>query len=355
MNSTRRRQVVFCWSTISGYMSSCWKALAKRPEVDVHVIAHGVDDSPFSRDLLDGVSHRLLSPAEWGNSRLITRLIAERRPDVVAMTGWWLSAYRAQVRAKELRSCRFIMGVDSPWRHEGQFLTRLRYFATLPRVDHFFVTGERAWQYVTRLGIDPHRISRGMYGVDTEAWQRAAEARVSGPWPRRFLFLGRYAPEKSIDVLAAAYERYRQKTSDPWELVCCGSGPLAKMLAGKPGIRDLGFVDPARLADVFTSVGAFVLPSRFDPWPLALVEAASAGLPILCTDACGSAVEVVRSLYNGIVVPTDSAGGLAEAMANMSSREAELPTWGARSRQLAAPYSSEVWADRWLDRIRRLT
>jgi glycosyltransferase involved in cell wall biosynthesis len=304
--------------------------------------------------LLEGVSHQLLSPAEQHDTKLITRLIAERQPDVVAMTGWWLPAYRAQLRAKELQPCRFIMGVDSPWRHEGQFLTRLRYWRTLPKVDHFFVTGERAWQYVTRLGIDAARISRGMYGVDAEAWGAAAETRNAGPWPKRFLFLGRYAPEKAIDVLVAAYAKYRERTADPWELVCCGAGPLGKLLAGKPGIRDLGFIDPARLADVVASAGAFVLPSRFDPWPLALVEAAAAGLPVICTDACGSAVEIVRPLYNGIVVPSESAGALADAMGDVTSREAEMPVWGARSREFAAAYSSKVWADRWLDRIRRL-
>lgn len=352
---TQPIRVVFCWSAISGYMASCWKALAKRADIDVHVIAHGDDRGTFSGDLLDGVSHTLMSPAEWNDARLITRRLVERRPDVVAITGWWLPAYRAQVHARDLLGCRFIMGVDSPWRHEGQFLTRLRYFTTLPRVDHFFVTGERAWQYVTRLGIAPNRISRGMYGVDADSGQRAAKKRKTGPWPRRFLFLGRYAPEKAIDVLMAAYGRYRETTSDPWELVCCGAGPLGKLISGKPGIQDLGFVNPTQLADVFASAGAFVLPSRFDPWPLALVEAASAGLPVICTDACGSAVEVVRSLYNGIVVPTNSPAEVAAAMGDMTSREAEMPVWGARSRELAAPYSSEVWADRWIDRIRRLT
>jgi glycosyltransferase involved in cell wall biosynthesis len=349
-----RIKIVFCWSSISGYMASCWKALARRPELDVHVIVYGDDTSPFSSTLLEGVSYRLLARAERHDATLITRLIAERKPDVVAITGWWLSAYRAQLRAKELQSCRFIMGVDSPWRHEGQYLTRLRYCRTLSRVDHFFVPGERAWQYVSRLGIAPFRISRGMYGIDNEALREAARTRAAEPWPKRFLFLGRYAPEKSIDVLVAAYAKYRKRTTDPWELVCCGSGPLGKLLVGKTGIRDLGFVDPRLLSEVLASAGAFVLPSRFDPWPLALVEAAASGLPVVCTDACGSAVEIVRPLYNGIVVPTECSEALADAMAAATNRYLLMPVWGMRSSELAAAYAAELWADRWLDRIRRL-
>lgn len=347
-------RVVFCWSLLSGYMAACWKALARRPDVEIHVIAHGGEDSHFPSHLLEGLPHRIVGRDERGDTRLITSIVAEQAPDVVAMTGWWLPAYRKLPRARQLRDCRFIMGVDSPWRHEGQFLTRLRYLGTLPLIDHFFVTGERAWQYVSRLGVPAARISRGMYGVDTAAWAKSAAARSAGPWPRRFLFLGRYASEKAVDVLVAAYAEYRRQASSPWELICCGTGPLSGLFKGQPGIRDIGFHSPDQLHEVFSAAGAFVLPSRFDPWPLALVEAASAGLPLLCSDACGSAVEVLRPHYNGFIVPSESPAALAEAMAAIASREDDLRTWGVRSQELAAPYSSEFWADRWLDQIRRL-
>lgn len=349
-----RVRVTFCWSAISGYMAACWKALARRPEIDLHVIAHDGSDNQFSARVLEGLSYRLLAPAERENSTLITRLIADQQPDVVAMTGWWLPAYRRQVKARSLRNCRFIMGVDSPWRHEGQFLTRLRYFSTLSHIDSFFVAGERAWQYVRRLGVAPEKIFRGMYGIDTDALGKVAEVRAKNPWPHQFLFLGRYAPEKAIDVLVRGYEQYRATVEKPWDLVCCGCGPLSAMLSGRAGIQDRGFVHPESLPDVIANAGAFVLPSRFDPWPLALVEAAAAGLPVICTDACGSAVEVVRPLYNGLIVPAESASSLADAMNAVASRPLDLPLWGVRSRELAAPYSCELWADRWLDQIRRL-
>jgi len=347
-------RVVICWSAISGYMASCWRALAARPGIDLHVIAHKLGAGPFAESLLSGLSHQLLSPAEAEDRSVISRLVADRRPAVVVMTGWWLDAYRALARERQMRDARFVMGVDTPWRHAGQFLTRYRYWSTLRRIDHFFVPGERSWQYVKRLGVAPERISRGMYGVDVASWEKCIAARTEGPWPRRFLFLGRYAEEKALDVLVDAYARYRGMVADPWTLTCCGNGPLASLLRGTPGIEDRGFVQPGDLSGVFSSCGAFVLPSRFDPWPLALVEAAASGLPIVCTDACGSAVEVVRPLYNGVVVPTESPEALARALAEITHRHAEMPAWGERANQFARAYSSEVWADRWCDVISRL-
>jgi glycosyltransferase involved in cell wall biosynthesis len=140
---------------------------------------------------------------------------------------------------------------------------------------------------------------------------------------------------------------YRQRVDDPWNLVCCGQGELKQLLAQKSGIIDRGFLQPSEMNAVWQSAGAFILPSRFDPWPLAIVEAAAAGLPIICTDACGSAVEVVRPHYNGLVIPEDNVAALTKALVTFHHQYDRLPQWGKHSQELAAPYASNVWVDRW--------
>jgi glycosyltransferase involved in cell wall biosynthesis len=52
--------------------------------------------------------------------------------------------------------------------------------------------------------------------------------------------------------------------------------------------------------------GAFILPSTFEPWALVLHEAASAGLPIICTDVCGASPHFVINNYNGYKVKPDT-------------------------------------------------
>lgn len=347
--------ITFCWSSISGYMSACWRALAVRPGVRLHVIAHqprGKDN--FDSNLLVDVSHRFLDENEAQDDGLVEQLVEESSPDVVAITGWWLKPYRSLLRSRRLERARFIMGIDSPWRTELQYLSRIRYLRFLRHVDQFYVTGERSWQYMSKLGIPPERISRGMYGVDVARWSAVHRQRAGRPWPRNFLFLGRYDPVKGVDVLVPAYRLYRDQVADPWGLVCCGRGPDSRLFRGVAGIQDKGFVQPADLAEVFLACGALVMPSRYDPWPLALVEGCAAGLPIICSDACGSAVENVRPLYNGLVVPTGSVDELAQAMVMVHESEHLLPEWGHRSHDFASAYSADIWADRWLHTCKRL-
>jgi glycosyltransferase involved in cell wall biosynthesis len=209
------------------------------------------------------------------------------------------------------------------------------------------VAGERSAVYARYLGFRPNQIVRGMYGVDAEAFAAAARARPQGAaYPRRLLFVGRYAREKRLDVLVAAYRQYRDAVADPWELSCAGMGPLRGQLDGVAGITDLGFVQPAALPDVHARHGAFVIASDYEPWGFAIAEAVAAGLPVVCTTACGAADDLVRCGVSGRVVPAGNVPALAEALSWIHAREADLPAIGAAAAPLVAPFTPEAWAQR---------
>jgi glycosyltransferase involved in cell wall biosynthesis len=346
-----RSRVVFCWSDISGYMAACWRALHAHPNLDVFVVAFQARTATaFADQTMAGIPCRLLDLHERQDASLIRATVLEHQPTAIVIGGWFHPPYRQLAHAPELADCHLVMGMDTPWR--GDLRQRLAPWllrAYLRRMTAVVVTGERSWQYARRLGVPPHRIHRGLYGVDAATGSAVAQQRALGPWPRAFLFVGRYVPDKGLDTLLTAYARYRQQVTDPWPLHCCGKGPLVPSLLDQPGIHDHGFVQPDEIAELWRAAGGFILPSRFDPWPLALVEAAAAGLPILCTTACGSAVEVVRDGYNGYVVPENDAESLARGLLALHRRYTDLPVWGARSQQLAAPYAAERWAEHWAE------
>ncbi|MCB9103913.1 MAG: glycosyltransferase family 4 protein [Anaerolineales bacterium] len=348
-------KVVFCWSDISGYMAACWRALHRQPQIDCFVVAfQAKTETAFSDRLMDDIPCRLLNVTERQNTSLVKRIIREQQPDIVVLCGWFHPPYRALPFAPELAETTFIMGMDTPWQATlKQRLGPVLLGPYLKRLDRVVVTGERSWQYARQLGIAAARLRRGLYGIDYRRWSPLYGQRQAY-WPRAFLFAGRYAPEKGVEVLTEAYRYYRNQSDAPWPLVCCGQGPLAACLQGQPGLIDRGFVQPEAMDPIWRQAGVFILPSRFDPWPLALVEAAAAGLPIICTDRCGSAVEVVREGYNGLIIPPDDSEALAQAMLNLHHRYDDLPIWGARAQHLAAPYAADVWAERWRELVLEL-
>lgn len=343
-------RIFFLWTDISGYMAACWRELAARPGVTLRVGAHDSSSATaFDRSLMEGIDWLPLDSRQRLDVSYLADQASAFRPDVVVLSGWLNPAYRRLPVAAAAPGRRFVMAMDMPWR--GTIKQRLapwllrRY---LSAIDLVFVTGERSWQYAKRLGFSEPRIRRGVYGVDHAALAPLHDERLAvGDWPRQFLFAGRYSPEKGIDLLMAAYSGYRAAVADPWPLVLCGKGPLAASLLRRPGVTDLGFQQPAAVRRLMIESGCFVLPSTFDPWPLALVEACAAGLPVVASEACGSAVEIIRDGFSGFTFATGDRDSLIEALLRVHC-SAELPAIGRRASAFAEPYAANAWAERWL-------
>lgn len=352
-------RVLVCWSNISGYMAACWRALAARPGVELRVIAFDPvknANAPFDASILRGIECTLVDP---GDLARLDQVLAEeetRGPDAAVVPGWFHPAYVRAARRFKTASIPVFMTIDHGWegtlRQRVSVLAHRRYIRGMAGV---FVGGERARQYALKLGARPETIHGGLYGFDAEAFSPLREQRsaAGGLSPRVFLFVGRYVEAKGLDVLVEAYRRYRERVEHPWALSCCGRGPQGKLLAGVEGVTDHGFTQPSMLVERLLAANAFVLPSRFEPWGVALAEAAGSGLPILCSQAVGAAVELVHDFHNGRVVPTSDSAALASAMAWLHHLPDPARTaLGDASAAAASAYSAERWADRWADALR---
>lgn len=343
--------IVICWANISGYMAACWRALHRTPGVKLFLIglkSEGI--APFDESMLGDIPYRLLDTQERQDAALVRDLVLQQKPDVLSLSGWNIDSYRALASDPALSSAKKVLCVDTPLRSDWrQFAGRLALRSYLKHFDRIVVPGERAFAYARYLGFADGQIRKGLYAIDFETFAPCLDRRRSNPagWPRQFLFVGRYAEEKGLDTLLLAYQQYRKTSADPWTLVCCGRGPLAEKLQNQPGVTDAGFVPPDRQPEVFSGAGAFVLASRYDPWPLVVVEAAAAGLPLVCSTACGSPVELLRDGHNGYTFATDDVAALSQRLSQIEQQD--LPEWGERSRQLASAYRAELWPRRVFD------
>ena len=96
-----------------------------------------------------------------------------------------------------------------------------------------------------------------------------------------------------------------------------------------------------------------MLASRKEVWGFVLMEAVAAGLPVVCTRACGASVELVRPGLNGQTCEADDVAGLAAALEWIHTHEAELPEMGNRGVPLAEAFSTDAWVGRVMKLCRR--
>jgi glycosyltransferase involved in cell wall biosynthesis len=211
--------------------------------------------------------------------------------------------------------------------------------------DVAFAAGERQTCYARRLGFSDDRIWQGILCPDTAMLVSETGTRDL-PLPHAFGYLGRLSAEKGIQDLLEAYEIYRASSAAPWDLLVAGAGPLTSELDRHPLVTRSGFVQPGELGAWMKTIGCQVLPSRFEPWGVAISEGAAAGLPIIATNACGAVPHLVHDFANGRVARTGDVRSLVECMEYVASlSDDKRLAMGRVSLGLASPYTPVRWAD----------
>jgi glycosyltransferase involved in cell wall biosynthesis len=128
--------------------------------------------------------------------------------------------------------------------------------------------------------------------------------------PRRrhvVLFVGRLERAKGIMELLDAVAALRSSIPDI-ELVCAGDGDMAGVAehAARLGIADAvkltGWVGAERKKSLLMEASAFVLPSHAEGLPMSLLEAMTAGVPVIASSV-GGIPDVVADGVNGFLVP----------------------------------------------------
>ncbi|MEO8681465.1 MAG: asparagine synthase (glutamine-hydrolyzing), partial [Vicinamibacterales bacterium] len=342
------QRVVVCWAGMQGYFASCLQALARRGGTELFVVHLDFRDVPSQEELLGGIPNIKL-PAKDANGETIARLVQAQKPDIVLLCGWFYRPYRQLTRLAGLQSAKFVLGMDTQWTGSWrQQVNRIRLRRFIHRMDGVIVAGNRSRELASQMGTPDEKIRTGLYGFDFANFETQGNKALEGAsaWPQRFLFAGRYVPEKGLGVLLDAYRVYRSSVSAPWPISVCGSGPEAHRFVGVDGVHDLGYVQPSRLPKVFSEHGVFIMPSLEEPWGVAIAEAAATGLPLICTDRCGAADDMLRPPHNGQLVPAGDVQALAEAMTWMHEHHASLRSMGQFSRRQASTFSAEAWAER---------
>jgi glycosyltransferase involved in cell wall biosynthesis len=158
-------------------------------------------------------------------------------------------------------------------------------------------------------GVDSSHFNPGRRSVGWRRWLAGADDTAI------VLHVGRLAPEKNIDVLANAWIAAREHVGQRATFVLAGEGPEARRLLGLlPWVRQLGFLDRDKLADVYASSDICVLPSKTETCGLVALEAMASGLAVIAADAGGFRESITHGQTGRLVAPEDATGFAAEIL-----------------------------------------
>jgi glycosyltransferase involved in cell wall biosynthesis len=336
---TRKSVTIFLPTLAGGGAERCMAIVAGA------LAAQGTDvtmalanaEGPFLADLHPAVGVLDLRAASaWGALPGLVRHLRSARPtallaamshaNVVAALAHRMAASRARLVLSErahlssvlaefpglrMRMTRALMGLTYPW---ADAVVAVSDGVAQDLGKHVALAADRVLTIYNPVVDDRLRHLRDLR--PEHPWLASADVPV-------VLAAGRLIAQKDFATLLEAFARLRSER--PARLVILGDGELRDPLlahAQRLGIGDdvslPGFASNPFAA--MRAAGVFVLSSRFEGLPGALIQAMACGTPVISTDCPSGPREVLEGGRWGPLVPVGDAAALAAAMATVLDR-----------------------------------
>ena len=358
---------------IAPYRIPVFNALARRADVDLHVIFLAETDRAlrqwrvYTEEI--GFSHEVLPSWRWRAGRhslLVNRglwaALDAANPQAIVCGGYSYPASWEALWWARRRNTRFVLWVESnQWdKRSGRAAVEWlkRYF--VGSCNAFVVPGKSSSDYLRTFGVSEQAVFTAPNAVDNMFFAAQAEKVKDQPaafrekfgLPRRFiLFVGRLVPEKGVFDLLHAYATLGSDLRSEVGLVFAGDGVSRESLLEQaklinPGtVYFPGFAQREDLAGFYALAEAFILPTHSDTWGLVVNEAMACGLPIVVTEVAGCARDLVEDGWNGYVVSPASPDCLSAAISSLLSHPDRTQQMKEHSSKRIRGHSPQACAD----------
>ncbi len=346
----------------SPYQRDIFFALASRPEISlkVYYLEMSVDDSPWPKKPLQDYEKVLPgTDIRWGSSRfhLNWHIPDLKQADVVVLNGYQSFVAQWILRTKAKKTPCIFWGEKMLGASTGiKGMLQQTFANSLNHCQAIAAIGEKAFtDYQQRY---PNQlVARIPYYCSIDAFQENIPERPRQPIT--ILFCGQMIKRKGVDLLLLAFSRLINEGYNLNLLLVGREAELPEMMKTIPveaqdKINYAGFQAPDTLPTFFRNADIFILPSRYDGWGVVVNQALGAGLPLLCSDAVGSAADLINN-DNGIIFPANSENEIYQALHHYVSEPKRIQLASQASEKQAQNWSPAVGAERWVKLFNQVT
>ena len=199
---------------------------------------------------------------------------------------------------------------------------------------------------ITYNGVHPERFENAGGGTIRKKYGVTGKSAV--------LFIGGLEPRKGLEYLIMAMEQVIKKHSDTVLLAVARGGlvergergwfkMLVERLRLENHVKIIDYIDERDVPKYYAACDVYAMPSRMEGWGIGIMEAMSAGKPVVATRA-GGIPELVSSGKNGILVEPGNVSALASAISKLLASQALRNRLGAAGRKTVRRYSWEETA-----------
>lgn len=338
------RNIVYLYSEIMPYQTIVFSELSK---MGYCVHAFYLDEKIQTKYVLPDLENVFYYKSSEYSKKELLDTVQQLNPALIVVCGWSEKKYLYVARyMKKNTSLPIVCPIDTQFektfrQYIGIFISP---FYIKTAFTHIWVPGCRQYEFAKRLGYRNEEIIFNSLTGDVDLFKSANLNDKRLNYPKKILFVGRYNKVKGLDLLVKVWEQITDKGE--WELILAGNGPMKQELENRSDLKVLDFQSQENLVKLSEECGLFILPSLYEPWALVLQEFAVAGLPILCSDACGASSHFVINGYNGFTFKRNSLVDLKNKLEFfIHSSDEELYNMAIRSRNISLSVNPEISAN----------
>jgi glycosyltransferase involved in cell wall biosynthesis len=298
----------------------------------------------YEYEFIDNQSKDPGSHHFWGirNDELIKK-IKSFSPDAILVYGWAFYSHLKTICSFGKKT-RVLFRGDSTlldndkvlWIKRG--IKKIFLSIIFSRIDKALYVGRANKAYFEYYGLKerkllfaPHAIDNDRFSFNSETYEQAAKE-----WRKKlgipdenvvFLYAGKLESKKAPDLLIKAFLSLGEENID---MVICGNGELEdnlkQLASGYSNIHFMPFQNQQQMPVVYRIGDVFVLPSRGpgETWGLAVNEAMACGRPVIVSNRCGCAQDLVEHNVSGYIFEADSLLSLIHCMKNILESDSML-------------------------------
>jgi glycosyltransferase involved in cell wall biosynthesis len=289
------------------------------------------------------------------------------RPEVIVTTEFNLQTIFSYLYARMFNSEIFIQSnatikTDSSLKKRQNLRKWL-----IKHCDGFIANSSETKKYLCDLGVDPKNVTISIQTIDVHKWKKTIglynhlKERLKKELDLKekvILCVSRMQPKKGINFLIEAFCNISNKLEDV-SLLLVGDGPerqklekycIEKGISGK--VKFIGYIQPLDIPRYYALSDLFVFPTLYDKFGLVVIEAISSGLPVICSEHAGSAIDLIKDGENGYIIDPKDINKMSSLISEIMINESLLQKLKSTALESASNFTVEKSAENFLSAIR---
>lgn len=284
----------------------------------------------------------------------ILETIKDFKPDVVNLTGYYDVASWFVLWYCKLKGIKTVLSNESTHGDHNRNIPKelFKSLFIIRLFDGFFNFGQSSKDYMISLGAKTSKMLVNRNCVDNqllEAIYKENYSKMRAQKPimnlpkNNFIFVGRLIEFKNLHRLIQAFKIVQK--NEEWGLIILGDGELKSDLnefALAQEVKNITFLNAVNWQEVpvYLALGdVLVLPSYSEPWGLVVNEAMACGLPIVVSNKCGCASELVKESENGFTFNPENVHEIEKVLKKIMDKRIDLKKMGEVSKSIIQSYS----------------